>query len=123
MTPEQAKATLVAYLGGNGRPILVDAVLDALLSRFRLRDALGRQPDDEGWEGDWALNAAAAEGWGMKAGMVAADFNFSADDASFSKGDVMAKCLEMQASYAAKDRGALRDEANDYDYRTEHLWL
>lgn len=47
-----------------------------------------------------------AELWGLKAGKVAGDFTFSADDASYDKGEVMAKCLEMEAHYAAKLGGS-----------------
>lgn len=41
----------------------------------------------------------------MKSAKVAGDYSFSADDASYSKGDVLANCLEMEARYAAMDNG------------------
>jgi hypothetical protein len=123
MDAATARATLVSYLGGpSARPALEDAELDAILSRFRLTDADGRRPDDQGWLGAYALNAAAAEGWRIKASRVAADFNFSADGASFSKGDVMAKCLEMEQHYAALDNGSLYLD-DPPTYKAVNLWL
>jgi hypothetical protein len=123
MDAETAKATLTAYLGGNTRPVLSDAVLDSLVARFPLEDRLGLWPTDAGWTPTYALNAAAAEGWRMKAGMVAADFDFSADDASYSKGQVMAKMLEMEQRYAAMDHGSLYLDDGPSDYTSDRLWV
>jgi len=94
-------------VAATSRPILADAVVAALLDAYPMRDADGREPQDDGWVGTWDLNAAAAEGWRMKAGKVAGDFNFSADGASYSKADVLAQCLEMEAKYASKSHGVL----------------
>jgi len=124
MDAPTARATLVSYLGGaSARPALDEAEIDALLSRFRTVDRYGVRPDSDGWEGTYALNAAAAEGWRLKGARVAGDFNFSADDASYSKGEVLANCLEMEARYAAMDRGVLyTDGSSGLDYRSDRLW-
>lgn len=118
-----AKATLTAYLGGNVRPVLSDVILTSLVERFQIMDSDGLRPTDDGWTPSYALNAAAAEGWRMKAGIVAADFNFSADDASYSKGDVMAKMLEMEQHYAALDNGSLYLDEGPSDYTSDRLWV
>lgn len=123
MDENTAKALLTAYLGGNVRPVLAEAVLDGLVQRFKIMDSDGLRPTDEGWTPSYALNAAAAEGWRMKAGMVAADFNFSADDASYSKGDVMAKMLEMEQHFAALDNGSLYLDDGPNDYTSDRLWV
>lgn len=123
MDANTAKALLTAYLGGNVRPVLAEAVLDGLVQRFKIMDSDGLRPTDEGWTPSYALNAAAAEGWRMKAGMVAADFNFSADDASYSKGDVMAKMLEMEQHFAALDNGSLYLDDGPNDYTSDRLWV
>jgi hypothetical protein len=102
--------------------VLEAAEIDALLERFRLADDAGRTPGSVGWLGTYALNAAAAEGWRIKGARVAGDFNFSADDASYSKGDVMAHCLEMEQRYAAMDRGTLYLDGGTGDYRSDRLW-
>lgn len=123
MDAATARATLVSYLGGaSARPALDEAEIDALLTRFAIVDSDGLRPSDNGWAGAYALNAAAAEGWRMKGARVAGDFNFSADDASYSKGDVMAKCLEMEQHYAALDHGTLALTSDSGDYRSERLW-
>lgn len=123
MDETEALATLRDYLGGDSRPELGQDTLERLVRRFKLEDRDGRRPDDDGWLGAYALNAAAAEGWRMKGSKVAADFNFSADGASFSKGDVMAKCLEMEQHYASLDHGALYLQTQPTDYRSDRLWL
>lgn len=123
MDTAAAKARLTAYLGGNIRPVLADAILDDLVERFRLADRDGLRPTDDGWEPTYALNAAAAEGWRMKAAAVAADFDFTADNASYSKGQVMAKMLEMEQHYASLDHGSLYLDDGPSDYRSDRLWV
>jgi hypothetical protein len=119
-----ARATLVSYLGGtSARPALDEAEIDALLSRFRIADSAGLRPDDAGWSPTYALNAAAAEGWRIKGARVAGDFNFSADNASFSKGDVLAHCLDMEAKFASLDMGSLYLDGGVSDYKGDRLWL
>lgn len=120
---EQARTALGSKLGGpNARPSLTDSELDALLATYALRDEDGRAPTDDAWTPTYALNAAAAEGWRQKAARVAGDFGFSADGASFSKGDVLAHCLAMEAHYAALDTSMV-GQARNTDYPTRRLWL
>jgi len=105
--PDAAVVARVKTLAGAAqRPALTDAeVISSIQSHPRV-DAYGLQADQEGWDQTWDIYAAVAELWGVKAAKVAGDFDFSADDASYSKGDVMAKCLEMEAHYAAKLSGS-----------------
>lgn len=120
---EQARTALASKLGGaNARPALEPEELDALLALFAIRDTDGRAPTDDGWEPTYALNAAAAEGWRQKAARVAGDFDFSADGATFSKGDVLAHCLDMEAHYAALDTSMV-GAATQRDYPARRLWL
>lgn len=123
LTVEQARTALASKLGGaSARPALTDPELDAILAAYALRDTDGRAPVDDGWSPTYAMNAAAAEGWRQKAARVAADFNFSADGASFSKGEVLARCLEMEAHYAALDTSRVGDPVST-DYPSRRLWL
>lgn len=89
------------------RPVLSPATLERILDQWACADAEGRVPSDSGWVGTWDLNAAAAEGWRIKGGKVAGDFNFSADGASYSKADVLAHCLEMETKYASRSHGVM----------------
>jgi hypothetical protein len=108
--------------GASARPALEDDEITALLERFRVVDGVGLRPTDNGYTPTWALNAAAAEGWRIKGARVAGDFNFSADDASYSKGDVLAHCLDMEARFASLDKGTLYLDGAPGDYRSDRLW-
>lgn len=94
-------------VAATSRPVLSPEAVGALLDSYASQDNDGRAPSDTGWVGTWDLNAAAAEGWRMKAGKVAGDFNFSADNASYSKADVLAHCLEMETKYASLCHGTM----------------
>ena len=105
MDREVALTLLSEKVAATSRPVLEPAVVSALLDAYPQEDRTGRGPTDSLWEGTWDLNAAAAEGWRMKAGKVAGDFTFSADGASYSKADVLAHCLEMETRYASLCHG------------------
>ena len=108
MEREVALTLLRDKVAATSRPVLAEATVAALLDAYPMPDSAGRAPVDDGWEGAWDLNAAASEGWRMKAGKVAGDFNFSADNASYSKADVLAHCLEMQTRYASLSHGMMQ---------------
>lgn len=115
---------LTLMLGGDSRPALSTQNVSDLLDSYAARDTYGLAPVDDGWTPSWRLNAAAAEGWRLKASIVAGDYSFSADDASYSKGDVLAHCLEMEAKYAAMDSGTSSfSDVDPSDYTVENLWV
>ena len=101
-----ARARLSDMVAADVRPVLDEAALDRLLDAAAMPDALGLRPSDTGWDPTWDLNRAAMDGWRLKAGKVAADFSFTADNASYSKGDVLANMERMVATYAAKVNGS-----------------
>jgi hypothetical protein len=107
MEREVALGILTDRVAAASRPILSPETLGRVLDQWRTPDAEGRPATDAAWVGSYDLNAAAAEGWRIKAGMVAGDFNFSADGASYSKADVLAHCLEMETKYASRSHGVL----------------
>lgn len=94
-------------VAATSRPTLSPESLDALLDQYVRPDREGRLANDVDWVGSWDLNAAAAEGWSLKAGKVAGDFNFSADGASYNKADVLANCLAMRDKYASLSSSVL----------------
>lgn len=94
-------------VAATSRPVLSPEAVGALLDSYASQDGSGRAPTNDDWDPTYDLNAAAAEGWRMKAGKVAGDFNFSADNASYSKADVLAHCLEMQTKYASLCHGMM----------------
>jgi hypothetical protein len=93
----------VKMLGAtDARPVLADADVQTLVDQAAIADANGNSPHDLGeWVETYDVNLALALVWATKAARVAGDFNFSADDASFQKGDVLAHCLDMEAKYRA----------------------
>lgn len=119
-----ARTRLTNMLGAGARPALSDDDIQALLDAYKMTDPDGRAPGDDGWTGRWALNAAAAEGWRWKAARVAGDFTFSADDASYNKGDVLAHCERMIEQYASLDNGTVDLSGVDPStYRVDRLLL
>lgn len=105
------RATALANLGdmvaATTRPVLDVAALGRLLDASAIPDPIGTSPEDTAnWVPTWDLNRAAMEGWRRKAAAVAADFSFTADNASYSKGDVLANMERMVAMYAAKVSGS-----------------
>lgn len=92
----------VSLLGATDkRPALTAAEVATIVDAHSIADTVGRAPTDPSWAGAWEVNGAVAEVWRIKAGRVAADFNFAADDARYDKGDVLAHCLAMEAKYAS----------------------
>lgn len=92
----------VSSLGAvDRRPTLTAPEVGAVVDAHPITDSAGRGSGTTDWDPTYDVNAATAEVWRIKAGRVAGDYSFTADDASFSKGDVLAHCLEMEAKYAA----------------------
>lgn len=99
-------ARVSSLAAASARPTLdADEVLAAIKSHPMV-DREGATAEDPDWTPTWDLNAILSELWGVKAGKVAGDFTFSADDAKYDKGAVMANCLEMEALYASRRVGA-----------------
>jgi len=111
-----AKARLTNLVASASRPVLSDPDLESLLNLHQVPDRDGLTPLDVGWTPTWDFNAAAAEGWGWKAGKVAGDFNFTADGASYSKADVLTHCVDRQAHFAARVAGVTRYGPGVRDY-------
>ena len=68
---------------------------------FGVGIAEGIVPGATGWVPTYNTNGAIAEVWSQKAALVAGDYTFSADEASFDKGDLLAHMLAMESKYAA----------------------
>lgn len=107
-----ARVRLSAMVAASSRPVLTDDEVGLLLDGVKVVDLYGLAPVDPGWAPTFDLDAAALEGWRWKAGQVAGDFAFSADDASYSKGDVIAHCERMIAMYAGRVMGSAQTSWN-----------
>ena len=115
-----ALVKLAYMVAASSRPVLDATALGILVDDSVAQDAAGLWPGDTGWAPTYDLNVAALEGWRWKAGQVAGDFTFSADDASYDKGATLANIERMIAQYAAKCHGTAtvkgRQESRMYDY-------
>lgn len=112
-----ALAELADMVAATQRPVLDTAALTRLLDRYAIPDRYGRWVDDPDWEGNWNMPAAAAEGWRRKGAQVAGDFTFSADGASYSKGDLLAHCEAMARQYQAQSGLTIQGVADDRTHR------
>jgi hypothetical protein len=99
-------ARVKTLAAASARPVLTDEDVTTVIQAHPLVDRDGVTADQGDWAPTWDLNAILAELYGIKAGRVAGDFTFSADDASYNKGDVLANCLKMEALYASRAAGS-----------------
>lgn len=100
MNKADAVARVTLLGAAASRPALTQDEVEAIVGRHAMADGNHYEPGHTSWVETYDVNAATAEVFRIKAGRVAGDFNFSADDASFSKGDVLAHLLEMETKYA-----------------------
>lgn len=108
VAPDAATLTRVKTLSAwEQRPALTEAEVTAAIQAHPTVDRWGLTADVDTWTPTFDIYAAVAELWGIKAGRVAGDFSFTADEAQYDKGEVMAHCLAMEAKYAAMRAGAM----------------
>lgn len=99
---EDALVRVGMYANPDQAPALTPEQVGLVLDSCAILDLDGRLPTDPAWTGRWDENLAVAECYAIKASKVAGNFNFSADGASYNKGDVLANLLEMEAKYRAR---------------------
>lgn len=87
------------------RPVVTADEVGTVVDAYALVDTNGNAPSATDWTPTYDVSGAVAEVWRVKAARVAGDYSFSADGASYSKADVMAHCLEMEAKFAAMSKG------------------
>jgi hypothetical protein len=102
MSPTDVRTALARMVAAATDPTLDDAVLDDLLAANAALDDDGREPVDPSWAGAWDLNAAAADGWRLKAAEAASRISFSADGASYQRDAFFKHCLQMADHYAGR---------------------
>lgn len=103
----RARADLAQLVVPTMEPLLTDAAMDFLLRRARRADADGRPPSDPAWIPTYDLNSAASEGWELKAGMAAGDYDFAASGQRFDRSKVHEQCLKMAELYARGTGGSV----------------
>lgn len=89
-------------------PTLTATELDDLLAAAARSDDAGLSPDDVGWEPTYDLNAAAADGWLIKAGKASATVEVDPPGSGIYTSQVFENCRMMARSYAAKRCSSVR---------------
>jgi hypothetical protein len=98
-TPSDRLAELIA---NDQQPTLSPEALEQILERHRMVDKDGYAPNDVDWIPTYDFNRAAAEGWRLKAGRVAADFNITIEGRQLSRSDLVKQFLQMAKEYARR---------------------
>ena len=104
---ETAKDKLKKMTSWDVGPTLSDGEIDELLVPASVADANGLRPDDIDWLPTYDLNAAAADGWLIKAGRAAATTETEPDSVNVTS-RVFANCLRMSRIYSGKRSGSVR---------------
>lgn len=104
MDRTEAIARVSLYSAPDKAPLVTQDEVGQVVDAARTVDADGLSPGSVGYLDTWDLNGAISAVWAIKAARCAGDFNFSADGSSFSKADILAHCLEMEAKYAARSQ-------------------
>ena len=92
-----------------------DDLVDSIIEKFPLIDALGTDPQDvdftttpptisekDEWIPTYDLNAAAALIWEEKAAAIADEFSFQADGGSFSRKEKYDQYMNKARSYSSR---------------------
>lgn len=89
-------------------PTLTATELDDLLTAAARYDDAGLSPDDVGWEPTYDLNAAAAQGWLIKAGKASATLEVDPPGSGIYTSQVFENCRRMARIYEAKRTSSVR---------------
>lgn len=85
-------------------PALTEGELEELLTPVSKADTSGRPPSDVDWTPTFDLNAAAANGWLIKAGRAAALVEVDPPGSGIMSSKVFDNCRAMARIYRAKSR-------------------
>ena len=102
MDEATARTRLAAKLAPAMEPALTAADIDDLILRSRTVDASGVYPSGNGYVATWtnaSLDAAASEGWEIRAGRCFDDIDFGEDGQRFNEAQRHKACVEMARLY------------------------
>lgn len=83
-------------------PALTDTEIDELLAAASLVDSDGLSPSEAGWKPTYDLNAAAAQGWLIKAGRASDLVEVDPPGSGLFASKVFDNCRTMARVYRAK---------------------
>ena len=99
---ETATEKLKRMLAWDTTPALTETDVSALLDQSSMADANGTPPGGTDWEATYDLNAAAAAGWLVKAGMAAQLTEVDPAGSGIDTSKVFDNCRAMARIYAAR---------------------
>jgi hypothetical protein len=105
MTEDEAKTRLSRMVSATLDPVLDDDDLSQLLTDNLTFDSYGRGTNDSGYVDTWNLNNAAADGWAMKAGKVAARNQGLSDGRGQATSYLYLNCVRLEKVYRDKAKG------------------
>lgn len=88
--------------GADSEPVLDSDELAQCLLDAAIPDDDGRYLDDHDWEPTYDFNRAAAAGWELKAGKVAADYTITIEQRELNRGQMIDNFLKMAQTYRKK---------------------
>lgn len=88
-------------------PALTETEVGELLDSASIADANGASPQNDDWLPGYDLNAAAANGWLIKAGRSANTTATDPDSLNVAS-KIFDNCMQMAKLYSNKRRGAVR---------------
>jgi hypothetical protein len=97
LTPYELLEELIA---NDTEPILPAGTVEDLLERYAIADQSGYAPIEEDWTPTYDMNRAAAAGWRIKAGRVAADYNVTVEGRGLERHQMVTSFLDMAKAYA-----------------------
>lgn len=86
----------------SGTATYTDATLADYIAIRWQHDDMGRDPVDSSWTATYDLNGAAADLWAEKLAELDGKFDFSADDGSFSRSQLVENAMKMCKHYKAR---------------------
>src|SRR5687768_11933327 len=113
MDDAAARTRIAQRTASDREPLLTEDELDDLVAAARRPDPDGLVFGEDGYVEKWDLNAAIAEGWGMKAAKVAGDFDYSDDAGSYSRQQVYEMCKRQEADYRKRALGSITLSPHD----------
>ena len=99
MTQIEAIAYITLHLDPTGFAPLTDAELLALITWSKRTDKYGVAPSEDDWIPTYALNAAIAQGWRIKASRLAGKYDMSEDGLKVNRSQMLEHCLKMAKEY------------------------
>jgi hypothetical protein len=99
MTPEEQ---LVVMTGGDAEPQLTSDELAKCLLDAAIPDSSGNFVNDEAWVPHYDLNRAASNGWILKAGKVATDYDITIEQRELHRSQMIENFLKLAQTYLRK---------------------